>query len=140
MNEGFANYSEYLWYEHKYGKDRADHHRQNEINSYVASVKRGGAHPLIHYRYEDKEEMFDAHSYNKGGLVLHMLRDMVGDDAFYASLHKYLKDNEYTEVEADELRLAFEDVTGKDLIWFFEQWYFSAGHPELYVIYEMDKA
>ena len=139
MNEGFANYSEYLWYEHKYGKDRADHHRQNEIYGYLGSTQRGGAHPLIHYQYEDKEEMFDAHSYNKGGLVLHMLRHYVGDDAFFASLHKYLKDNEYTEVEADELRLAFEDITGKDLIWFFDQWYFSAGHPELYVIYEVDK-
>jgi len=139
MNEGFANYSEYLWYEHKYGKDRADQHRQNEISSYIGSIQRGGAHPLIHYQYRDKEDMFDAHSYNKGGLVLHMLRDMVGDDAFYASLNKYLKDNEYTEVEADELRLAFEDITGKDLIWFFDQWYFSSGHPELYVIYEMDE-
>ncbi len=135
MNEGFANYSEYLWFEHKYGEDRANHHRENEIGGYLGSLQRGGAHPLIHYGYDDKEQMFDAHSYNKGGLVLHMLRDLVGDDAFYHSLNKYLTDNEYSAVEADELRLAFEDVTGKDLIWFFDQWYFEAGHPQLNVNY-----
>ncbi len=131
MNEGFANYSEYMWFEYKYGKDRADHHRLNEMNGYVNSLNYQEAHPLIHYGYDDKEQMFDAHSYNKGGLVLHMLRSMVGDDAFYTSLNKYLVDHEYTDVEADELRLAFEDITGQDLIWFFDQWYHAAGHPIL---------
>lgn len=140
MNEGFANYSEYLWFEHKYGSNRADSHRQNEMGGYLGSLQRGGAHPLIHYGYDDKEQMFDAHSYNKGGLVLHMLRGLVGDDAFFASLNKYLTDNEYSEVEADELRLAFEDVTGMDLIWFFDQWYFAAGHPQLDVNYNYDAA
>jgi aminopeptidase N len=138
MNEGFANYSEYLWFEHKYGSNRADSHRDNELGGYLGSLQRGGAHPLIHYGYDDKEQMFDAHSYNKGGLVLHMLRGLVGDDAFFASLNKYLTDNEYSDVEADELRLAFEDITGKDLIWFFDQWYFSAGHPQLEVDFKHD--
>ncbi len=138
MNEGFANYSEYMWFQHKYGQMRADMHRRKELNSYVASFENQGGHPLIHYGYQDKEDMFDAHSYNKGGLVLHMLRDYVGDEAFYASLSKYLKDNEYSEVEADELRLAFEDITGQDLNWFFDQWYFSAGHAQLSVAYDFD--
>ena len=131
MNEGFANYGEYLWLEHKYGPDAANRHRFNELNGYLGSVMQSGAHPLIHFAYEDKEQMFDAHSYNKGGLVLHMLRQYVGDQAFWASLHKYLKDNEYTAVEAHDLRLAFEEVCGEDLNWFFNQWYFSSGHPEL---------
>ena len=79
----------------------------------------------------DKEDMFDAHSYNKGGSVLHMLRAYLGDDAFFAALKKYLTDNEYSAVEVDELRIAFEDTTGEDLNWFFDQWYLAAGHPEL---------
>ena len=137
LNEGFANYSEYLWQEHKYGKTSAEQHRQDEMKTYIESA-RNNTHPLIHYSYENKEDMFDAHSYNKGGLVLHMLRNIVGDDAFFDSLSKYLKDNEYTAVEADELRLAFEDVTGKDLMWFFDQWYFSEGHPVLDVDYNFD--
>ncbi len=136
LNEGFANYSEYLWFEHKYGKDRAEEHRMNELRSYIYSYQQTGGHPLIHYGYEDKEDMFDAHSYNKGGLVLHMLRNIVGDEAFFAALNKYLVDNAFSAVETDELRLAFEDITGLDLNWFFDQWYFGTGHPELSVSYE----
>jgi aminopeptidase N len=138
MNEGFANYSEYLWFEHKYGKDRADSHRRSEMQGYVNSVSQGGAHPLIHFEHDDKEDMFDAHSYNKGGLVLHMLRSYVGDEAFFSALKKYLNTNAYTAVEAHDLRLAFEEVTGEDLNWFFNQWYFDQGHPILNINYDYD--
>ncbi len=138
MNEGFANYSEYMWLQHKYGQDEADYHLLSELRGYVASAN-NEIHPLIHFSHNDKEDMFDAHSYNKGGLVLHMLRTYVGDDAFFAALNKYLTDNEYSDVEAHELRLAFEDVTGEDLNWFFDQWYFEAGHPILDVNYEYDE-
>jgi aminopeptidase N len=70
LNEGFANYAEYLWSEYKYGKYEADRHRENELIGYLSSVSFGQAHDLIDYHYADKENMFDAHSYNKGGLVL----------------------------------------------------------------------
>jgi aminopeptidase N len=138
LNEGFANYAEYLWLEHKYGKDKADEHRQNELSGYLSSAMASGLHPLIHYRYADKEAMFDAHSYNKGGLTLHYLRSYVGDDAFFESLAQYLKKNEYTAVEVDELRMAFEDVTGEDLHWFFDQFYLKKGHPEIKVNYQFN--
>lgn len=136
LNEGFANYSEYLWYEHKYGKDAADAIRVSEMEGYFGMTEQTGTHPLIHYGYNDKEDMFDAHSYNKGGLVLHMLRNHVGDDAFFAALSKYLKDNQFTAVETAELRIAFEDVTGQDWNWFFDQWYLDKGHPTLEVSYD----
>ena len=136
LNEGFANYSEYLWAEHNDGRMKADHHRLNEMEGYISS---SSFHPLIHYRYADKENMFDAHSYNKGGLVLHMLRNYVGDKAFFASLNKYLKDNQFTAVEVDELRMAFEDTTGEDLNWFFDQWYLQEGHPIINVKYDYDE-
>ena len=131
LNEGFANYSEYLWMEEKHGRDAADNHMLEERGGYFGSAQRQGVHELIWYDYPDKEAMFDAHSYNKGGSVLHMLRDYLGDDAFFASLKKYLTDNEFSAVEVDELRMAFEDVTGEDLQWFFDQWFLSAGHPNL---------
>ncbi|MEZ5040809.1 MAG: M1 family aminopeptidase [Saprospiraceae bacterium] len=138
MNEGFANYSEYLWTEHKYGRDAADFHLLEEWGGYFQSAQ-NAAHPLIHFQYADREDMFDAHSYNKGGSVLHMLRKYVGDEAFYASLHKYLKDNAYQSVEVHNLRLAFEAVTGQDLNWFFNQWYLNQGHPELTIEYAYDE-
>lgn len=136
LNEGFANYAEYLWMEHKYGRTRADEHRNNELSGYLNSTF-NGMHPLIHYRYANKEDMFDAHSYNKGGLVLHHLRKYLGDEVFFASLHYYLKQNEFSSVEGDELRLAFEEVSGEDLNWFFDQWFHKKGHPEVSVNYQL---
>ncbi len=138
LNEGFANYSEYLWTEHKYGVDQAGQLLRGDIGGYIQSAGFSGVHPLIHYSHADKEDMFDAHSYNKGGAVLHMLRSYLGDDAFFAGLRKYLNDNAYSAVEVDELRMAFEDTVGEDLNWFFDQWYLSAGHPELDISYDYD--
>lgn len=137
LNEGFANYSEYLWLEHKYGRDEADFHRLQEMQGYLQAAQ-GGIHPLINFGYDNREDMFDAHSYNKGGLVLHMLRNYVGDEAFFAGLKKYLTDNALSDVEGHELRLAFEDVTGEDLNWFFNQWFYSEGQPDLKVDYDYD--
>jgi len=137
LQEGFANYSEFLWLEHKYGADEAAYHRFQEQQGYLQSAQ-NGVHPLIHYGYDDKEEMFDAHSYNKGGLVLHMLRKEVGDEAFFAALNRYLTGNEFTAVEVDELRMAFEDLTGRSMIWFFDQWFHNQGHPSLTVESEYD--
>lgn len=131
LNEGFANYSEYLWFEHKYGKYEADRHREDELMGYLSSVSFGKAHNLIDFHYTDRESMFDAHSYNKGGLTLHMLRHYVGDEAFYAALNLYLRKHAYKSVEVHDLRLAFEEVTGEDLNWFFNQWYLDDGHPAL---------
>jgi aminopeptidase N len=140
LNEGFANYSEYLWLEHKHGRDAADYHLLSEWSGYFGSTGGGGIHPLIWYGYADKEDMFDAHSYNKGGAVLHMLRSYLGDEAFFAGLQAYLTDHAYTAVEVDELRMAFEDVSGQDLKWFFDQWYLKAGHPALEISYGYDAA
>src|SRR5690606_14094655 len=75
LNEGFANYAEYLRYEFKYGRDRADLSRLNELSGYFDQAA-ADPHPLVHYHYDKAGDMFDAHSYNKGGLVLHMLRDV----------------------------------------------------------------
>jgi aminopeptidase N len=90
-------------------------------------------HDLICFDYADKEDMFDSHSYNKGGRILHMLRHYLGDDAFFTGLKNYLEAHRFQTVEVHQLRLAFEDVCGEDLNWFFNQWFLSSGHPVLNV-------
>ena len=104
--------------------------RISELSAYFDQATYD-AHPLIHFHYGNENDMFDAHSYNKGGLVLHMLRDLVGDEAFFASLRLYLQRHAYTAVEVHDLRQAFEEITGKDLNWFFNQLYLGKGHPVL---------
>ncbi|MFC6998249.1 M1 family metallopeptidase [Rufibacter roseus] len=130
LNESFADYSEYLWAEHKYGADEAALVHQEALQQYLNEA-RTKQEPLIRYRYLDKEDMFDSHSYAKGGRVLHMLRKLVGDEAFFLSLNHYLTQHKYTAVEVDELRMSFEEVTGKDLKPFFDQWFLQPGHPVL---------
>ncbi len=130
LNEGFANYGEYLWTEFKYGADEAQRLHLSELQGYLAATDYG-IHPLIHFDYGEPDEMFDAHSYNKGSLVLHHLRSVLGDEVFLGGLRKYLNDNAFKAVEIHDLRLAMEEVSGKDLNLFFDQWYFTAGHPEV---------
>jgi aminopeptidase N len=130
LNESFADYSEYLWAEHKYGADEAGLVQEIKINNYLEEAQ-SKREPLIRYRYQNREDMLDRHSYDKGGRVLHMLRKYVGDDAFFASLNRYLTQNKLSAVEISKLRTAFEETTGEDLMWFFNQWFLKRGHPEL---------
>lgn len=129
LNESFANYSQYLWDEHKYGRMEADMNAFEEMEGYFLSAQQGGHVDMIRYDYKNKEDMFDGHSYNKGGRILHMLRTYVGDKAFFASLNDYLTTNAYKTVELANLRLSFEKITGEDLNWFFNQWFLASGHP-----------
>ena len=137
LNESFANYSQYLWDEHYYGRDQADYYAEKEADGYFQQSAQAGHHDMVWYDYESKEDMFDTHSYNKGGRILHMLRYYLGDDAFFTALQHYLKENAYQPVEMHQLRLAFEKVSGEDLNWFFNQWFFESHHPELEVAHEI---
>jgi len=137
VNESFANYSEYLWNEYKYGKDQADYHQMEDVNHYVhnpADFKKD----LVRFNYASREDVFDLVTYQKGGGILHMLRNYLGDDAFFAGMNDYLKTYEYGNAEAHQLRLSFEKVSGKDLNWFFNQWYFGSGHPKLNYTYTFE--
>jgi aminopeptidase N len=140
LNESFATYGEYMWLEHRHGRAAADRHSEEQMGQYFASTKQQGHVDLIRFNYEDKEDMFDAHSYNKGGRVLHMLRKTIGDDAFFKALSVYLKAHQYEAVEIHQLRLAMEKVTGQDLNWFFNQWFLNQGHPDLAVKHAYDAA
>ncbi len=133
VNESFANYSEVLWATYKHGQDEGDYINMKDMNGYIQS---GSANKdLVRYYYADKEDIFDAVSYNKGGRILHMLRNYVGDSAFFKSLNKYLTSYKFSNGNAHKLRLAFEEVTGKDLNWYWNQWYFGSGHPKLDITY-----
>lgn len=131
VNESFANYSQYLWDEHRYGLDEADYQGYNEQEGYKQSALGSQYHDLVWFDYEDKEQMFDGHTYNKGGRILHMLRNYLGDEAFFEAIKNYLKENSFQAAEYTNLRLAFEKVSGEDLNWFFNQWYLDKGHPNL---------
>lgn len=135
LNEAFANYSEYLWYEYKNGKDDADMHHISEMEQYFEESKEKQV-DLIRFYYDNSEDMFDSHSYAKGGRILHMLRRHIGDEAFFEAIRIYLTKHAFSSVEVHDLRMAFETVIGQDLNWYFNQWFLGSGHPTLE--YEVD--
>lgn len=137
VNESFADLSETLWNEYYYGKDAGDAVNYNGIRSYLSNPS-NASKPLVRYYYADKEDVFDQISYPKGGRILNMLRNYVGDSAFYKSLHLYLTTNKFGNGDADKLRQAFETVTGQDLNWYWNQWYYGTGHPKLNITYSYD--
>ncbi len=139
MNESFADYSESLWAEHAEGMDKADAIRWSKRMMYFISPQASKKH-LVRYRYRKPDDVFDVVSYQKGGLILHMLRHKLGDKAFFAGLHKYLTGNRFGTGEAAKLRLAMEEVSGEDLTEFFRQWFYGAGHPVLDISYKYDDA
>jgi aminopeptidase N len=138
-NESFANYSETLWAEHKYGKDEADAHNYQDMQNYLGNPANYTKN-LVRFHYDDKEDMFDAVTYQKGGRILNMMRNYLGDAAFFKGLNIYLKTNAFKAGEAQQLRLAEEEASGRDLTWFFNQWYYGAGHPVLNISYKWDDA
>jgi len=137
LNESFATYGEYIWNEHKYGRIHADKELDEKLSAYLNGTHNYNRIP-IRYRYKSHEDMFDAVSYQKGGRILHMLRYTVGDSAFFQSLKLYLKNRSFKTAEIHDLRLAFEEVTGTDLNWFFDQWFLQSGHPILDFSYQFD--
>ena len=134
LNESFANYSEYLWREFKYGKLDADMHLFEDRQAYLDGQNENK--DLVRFTYDDKEDMFDLVTYNKGGSILHMLRNYLGEEAFFQGLKTYLTEYQYKSAEVHQLRLVFEKIVGKDLNWFFNQWYYGAGHPKIEISYD----
>lgn len=139
VNESFADFSETLWAEHRYGKDEGGAHIYENQVSYLNS-KDAKTKNLVRFHYVDKEDMFDVVTYQKGGCILNMLRNYLGEDAFFSGLNLYLRQNALGNAEAQQLRLAMEKVSGQDLNWFFNQWYYGSGNPDLKIDYKWDEA
>ena len=134
LSESFANYSEVLWNEYRHGKDAGDEHIEEDRQTYLNNPD-NSKKDLVRYYYSDKEDVFDNVSYEKGGAILCMLRNYVGDSAFFKSLNKYLITYKFKTADVHQLQKAFEEVTGKDMKWFWDQWYFGSGHPQLKINY-----
>ncbi|MBW3127832.1 M1 family aminopeptidase [Hymenobacter profundi] len=139
MNESFANFSEVLWAEHAHGPDAGAAQADRSLRNYLSSAG-NYAKPLVRFTYADKEDMFDGVSYQKGGSILNMLRSYLGEEVFFKGLQRYLTQNAFGTGEAQQLRLALEEASGQDLNWFFNQWYYRAGHPIVTIDYAWDAA
>ena len=136
LNESFATYSEYLWLERASGHDEARFPLFQDFLTYLREDRTSHRRPIVFNRYRFSEDLMDRHAYEKGACALDMLRWELGDDAFFRTLAHYLNKHEFGNAETNDFKIAIEEATGQNLHWFFDQWLYGAGHPELEINYE----
>lgn len=138
LNEGFATYFEELWSEHDLGADWFKYSMLNVKKGYLQEDARYRRPVVYHVYYDQGFELFDGHLYNKGGWVLHMLRHQLGDATFRRAIKAYLERYREKEVITADLERTVEEVSGRSLGQFFQQWIYSGGYPALEVHHAWD--
>lgn len=133
LNEGFATYLEHVWKEHREGRDAYFYNLEQDLELYLAEASERYGRPVVENVWAAPIDVFDRHLYQKGGLVLHVLREHLGDAAFWRGLQAYLARHRGQSVETRDLLRALEDSTGKSLEELFHQWIERPGHPALEV-------
>lgn len=138
LKESFATYFESVWMGEEEGEDQLRIDMRDNLNLYLAADKRG-RRPIVYNVYrKNGNELFDRHNYEKGSRVLHMLRHVVGEAAFWRGMQLYARRNQGREVITADFERAHEEASGRSLAQFFEQWVYKAGHPEFKVSYSWD--
>jgi aminopeptidase N len=136
LNESFASFAHTVWNGHINGEDDLTYQRWIYRNVYLDFVaETGTVRPLEYHRYDASDDMYTQPiTYIKGSLILHMLRERVGEEAFYRGIANYLKKHAFSEVESWDFQRALEDASGQNLDAFFEDWIRDgAGFPHLEV-------
>jgi aminopeptidase N len=136
LNEGFATFMEAAYREKAYGRRAYIFKIIGDAEEFKAddatNPKRNG---LFNQNAGNVNALFDrpATTYDKGGVVLHMLREQIGDEAFWRAVNVYLNRHKFGNVESTDLRKAMEEASGQDLGWFFDQWVYGLGSPKIEV-------
>ena len=139
LNEGFASYFDSLFVERDRGEETFRLEMDNVLRGYLMSDRRS-RRPIVETQYESSQDMFDGMTYQKGACVLHSLRGLLGDKAWWSGLRGYVAAHKFQVVDTDDFRKSMEAASGKDLKWFFDQWLHKAGHPELKVRWHYEDA
>jgi len=126
LNEGFATYSEALWEERKPGSSglpalfaAMNNRRPSAVSDTVYVYDTGNINRIFDYNY----------SYLKAGWVLHMLRRVLDDAAFFAALADYRAAYQYDSATTEDFKNAVEVSAGRELDWFFTEWVYEGGAP-----------
>jgi aminopeptidase N len=138
LNESFATYFDILWYEHFFGKDEALIRIREDREAYLEEASTSYVRPVVTHKFREASDMFDRHTYEKGGNVLHMVRFVLGDDLWWKAIRHYVKKHSGENVETNDFKIAIEEATGRNLDTFFDQWIYKPGHPEFEVSWSWD--
>lgn len=138
LNEGFATYCELLYWEKSRGKDEFHFNLIKYADIYFEEAEDEYIRPIVTNLYKHPDDLFDAHSYEKASIIVHMIRRQLGETDFRESVKKYLQTYQQGSAETLDLLKVFEQVAGAELHSFFDQWVFKSGHPEIAVEYGLE--
>ena len=139
LNEGFATFMEAVWREKNGGRAAYIRKLVEDRQEYFADdAIQKTHHALQNTLAKPDNSLFDATTYQKGGLVLHMLRETIGDSAFWKGVNIYLIKHKFDLVISSDLQAAMEEASGQKLQWFFDQWVYGQGYPRLEVQQKYD--
>ncbi len=138
LKEGWATYLESCWLEHDQGRDAFETDLWGNAEAYFAEVDERYSRPIVTRKYDSSFDLFDRHLYPGAALRIHMLRQMLGEVAFWGAVKDYLTSHAGGVAETDDFRRALEARSGFSLERFFDQWFHRAGFPDLEVIFRYD--
>ena len=138
LNESFATYFEALFCEHDKGADEFHAELWANADIYFEEDRDHYRRAICTKTFKHPSDMFDRHLYEKGSLVLHMLRYQLGESGFWKAIHTYVADNRAKTVETGDLLAAIQKATGRNMAKFFDQWIYKGGHPEYRIRYWWD--
>ncbi len=140
LNEGFATYYSALYEGEKFGPDALLYRMYSDASNRVLPSGAKDKRPIVYKDYKNPGEQFDFRCYPKGAWVLHMLRNQLGTDLYRRCIKTYLERNALTSVVTEELSEVIEELSGKSMDRFFDQWVYHGGHPNLSVSYRWQNA
>ena len=140
LSEGFATYLTGLYLEHAQGSERLAEYMRGARQAVVQFYDQNPSTPLVDTTFADPNELLNTNPYRKGAWVLHMLRQEVGTDTFWDGLQAYYDRYRHQNASTADFRRVMEDVSGRDLEWFFGQWTRRPGHPVIKATWYHDAA
>ena len=127
LSEGFATYFTLLYIEHAYGRDEFVRGLQSSRSTVMSFAAKNPAYTIIHQNLSRMEDVTSSHTYQKGSWTLHMLRGVIGSEAFQRGIRAYYARHFNGNATTADFRRAMEEASGQELEWFFEQWLYKPG-------------
>lgn len=137
LNEGFATYYTHLYEGHRLGQDTLIYGLRQAAKGFMDTPNDTNA--IVRRDFNDPEEQFGFRAYPKGAWILHMLRSELGTNLFRQCVKTYLERHAYGNVVTEDLRRVFEELSGRSLDQFFNQYVYHAQQPALSVSYSWDE-
>jgi aminopeptidase N len=131
LSEGFATYFTLLFREHAYGRDDFLRGLEETRREVLEFHEKEPGYRVVHENLDDMAQVTTSQTYQKGAFVLHMLRGVVGDEAFWRGIRAYYREFSSRNATTDDFRRAMEEASGRDLARFFRQWLERGGLPRV---------